>query len=194
MPARGEGASIAFDDALTTADDIYFQPFTISEPSFFSGQITTGFFPVLTLFAADDSATPQFLYSGDGLGYKWLTEFQTFTNTISFDPPDFDPPFELTLATGTRYLLALSQQPFLFSPSTGTFDSVDPELAALIAGCREAGLGEFIDADNQCGDGQFSGTLSVEPTSVPEPATCALLALGGAALIARRRGREHGDT
>lgn len=181
IPSQAQAAMIGFNDTLASSNQIFFQPFTISGPTSLTGEVTAGFFPVLTLFGTDDSATPEFLFGGDGLGYRWLTEFQTFTNTITIDPP-----FELTLATGSRYLLALSQQPFLFSPATGMFESADPELTALIESC-----GGFLDANFECGDGTFAGSLTIAETTIPEPGTLSLLAVGGAAAATRRRKRDE---
>jgi hypothetical protein len=180
VPARSEAAVITVDGTLSASGDIFFQPFIIDGPSLLNVNIQTGFFPVLTLFEADDSIPPEFEH--DALGYRYLTEFQSFTDDIILDEP-----FELNAPAGSRYLLALSQQPYLFSPATGTFDTPDADTLEALEEC-----GGFLNAANECGTGNFAGSFSVEAAAVPEPATVSLVALGAATLALRRR-RERGQ-
>ena len=180
LPARSEAALITFDAALTASGDIFFQPFITDGPSLLNVSIQTGFFPVLTLFEADDSLPPEFEH--DAFGYRFLTEFQSFTDEITFDEA-----FELNGPAGSRYLLALSQQPYLFSPATGTFDSPSADYLELLESC-----GGFLNSANECGTGNYAGSFTIDPAAVPEPATLSLVALGAATLALRRR-RERGQ-
>jgi len=187
--APGEAATIGISGSLTQDSDVVIVPFTITEDSLLTFELTAGFLSVVTLFGPVTDPTQVLLqYPTDPAGsfFQWITEFQAFD-----DPFIVSDPWALAgAASGTNYLLAISQAPNLFTPFNplgGFAAEHDPDfLKDFIP--LECPNTEFVDASGGCGTGTFSASFAVEPAaSVPEPATLSLIALGGAALAARRR-------
>ena len=191
MPARSEAAPITLTGTFTQDSDVVFAALTITETSELILDVTAGFMPIVTLFGPVTDPT-QVLIQNGGVSYQWITDFTSFDDSILLNPA-------WTLqgdSSGTQYLLALSQFPNYFDPIPsagfpGGFAAVnDPDfLRRDFPECDG-----FVDAAGACGDGAYSAQFDAVSTSVPEPATLSLLALGGAALVARRRGRAPGDT
>jgi hypothetical protein len=185
VPIDGSAATISiasspgevgFDGTLDAGNDVALVPFTIDSPSLFTVEFSAGFFPVLMLFGP--VVTPSLpAFSHLGLTYQALLEIQTLdTNSISLTDP-----FPLAGASGTPYLLAITQSPNFYDPFSGFFEAAnDPNFLSDFPDC--AG---FVDAAGLCGTGSFIGGIGLQ--TVPEPGTVSLLLLGAVASLVRRR-------
>jgi hypothetical protein len=132
-----------------------------------------GFDPILTLF---------------GPGSEFRGEFDFFTeNAFGF----LDP---VPLSAG-NYVLALTQYNNIYA-FNGGFEQDEAEngrFTYALFGTAETNCDAFVAFDGQCRTANFAGTVSIQPENVPEPGSLALLMVGGAALLARRRSRKRPD-
>jgi hypothetical protein len=152
-----------------------------------------GFDPIVTFFGV----------GGDFLGsYDWM-------NDATFDAAFGVRSIEgLTLAAGS-YVLALTHYGNYYQPGgleeegfvPGYFladAAVDGLFSHSFYATPDTSCGSFVDVDGGCRSSRFAGTLTIEPENVPqpvpEPGSLTLLALGGAALLARRGRRSHHGT
>jgi hypothetical protein len=205
MPARGEAASISiplgtldpgsfsFGGTFSQDNDVALIAFEVADPSLVTIQMTSqlatpaGFDPTLTLF---------------GPGSDFLGAFDVIAEDSLLGS------LQVTLAEGTSYLLAITQYNnlylggglFEYSDETlwpgGLFTeilfAVDDQGQPVDLGCDRFVAFNFDSGSAECRTGTFAGTLSVESLrDVPEPGTLSLLAIGGAALAARRRCRTR---
>jgi hypothetical protein len=143
-----------------------------------------GFDPILTLFGE--------VAGGSGfLGtYEWLAE-----GGFGF----LDP---LTLTAG-NYVLAVTQYSNLYNFAGGfEYDAAPNGLFTRdlfgdldFDGNPDVPCAAFVAFDGGCRTPAFAGTVTIEPENVPqpvpEPGSLTLLALGGAALLARRTRRTR---
>jgi hypothetical protein len=216
IPARGEAALIdvtptAFgtvssgpyllDGTFVKDNDIALFSFSLTSTATVTAELTSflcnepdgmcedstvrGFDPILTLLS-DDSA-----YTLQGSAVS-VTGNDPFTLPLTLGPGD--------------YLLAITQYNNFYSGTTGgAFDN--DTLASFtkaffdienLAPCPDfiafVPPDEGLDPAPECRNKSFAGTLTIESTAVPEPGTLTLLALGGSALIARRRRRTRGES
>jgi hypothetical protein len=201
LPVRAEAATIAiplgnldpgsfaFSGTFNQDNDVALIAFEVDQPLLFSVEITShlsgtppGFEPYLTLFVPGSDFQPD---PGGG-------SFDFFRDSDTGLPDTLDPG---------EYLLALTQFDNRYSPGVGFDYALDPTFTLTLAdifgvdapaGCEGFLAIDFFGQTAECRTGTFAGALSVQSQDAPEPGTLSLLAIGGAALAARRRRRTRG--
>jgi hypothetical protein len=181
-PARAEAATIELGTASGTTFDfsgvfgadndvalIFISLLGTAEVSAeMTSQLETpaGFDPILTLF-------------GPGTEFRGAFDFLSENAFGLLDP--------MTLAAG-NYVLALTQYNNFYAFTGGfEYDGANSgDLTAILSGGVTT-CAEFVDLDGNCRTANFAGSLSIQPENVPEPGSLALLMVGGAALLVRRR-------
>lgn len=210
LPARADADIItvvpnadgSFGVTFGADNDVALIYLSLLGPAFVTFNITShldptepGFDPILTFFTAGGS---QFTPPDSSDSYDFL--FDSFTGSFDSSQEDLALFFPSgTLAAG-NYLLAVTQYDNYFNLSPdggfGTFTyAADSLFTCGPIPERDPACTGFLAWDGTSRSPEFAGLLTIEaenvPQPVPEPGSLTLLALGSAALLARRGRRSR---
>jgi hypothetical protein len=189
---------------LERDDDVRFLYFSLTGAAFLTVEFTShlapegerGFDPTLSLFADVPGSFDPFGLAGPDLE-------DTYWYHREFFPADLPPPNGidifidgLLLAAG-NYALAVTQFGNSYTPGLGfTYQGISDFTSSELWGPGNGTAGPcetFVGWMGDCRTREFAGRLAIVPEDVPqpvpEPGSLTLLALGSAALLARR-GRQ----
>jgi hypothetical protein len=216
IPARADADIItvtpnvdgSFGGTFGADNDVALIYLSLLGPAFVSFSITShldltesGFDPILTFFTAGGT---QFTPLGSGDSYDPL--FESVTGSFDSNQEDlglfFPNVFSGGLMAAGDYLVAISHDLNNFDLATGGFLYDGAAEGQLTNDLRSFGIGancgasDFVSGFGQpCRTRNFAGSLTIEsedvPQPVPEPGSLTLLALGSAAVLARRGWRSR---
>jgi PEP-CTERM motif len=192
----------SFGGTFSADNDVALIYLSLLGPAFVTFNITShleliepGFDPILTFFTAGGT---QFTPPDSGDSYDPL--FASFDGSFASNHEDLALFFPDVFSGGTmaagNYLLAVTQYENSFNLSSvegevGGFQyDADSRFTCGPLETRDPECTGFLAFDGTSRSQEFAGSLTIEPEDVPqpvpEPGSLTLLALGSAALLARR--------
>jgi hypothetical protein len=206
LPARAEAEIItlvtpnadgSFGGMFNNDNDVALISFVLQSSALVTVNMDlVGFDPLLTLFGRVEDGTGDFLYLDDEYDKVLDSNFGVIDN-LDFDVPGF---LEDGMLAAGSYLLAVTQFENFFDLSLGggfgTFAyAADSRFTCGPLDERDPACKGFLAWDGTSRSPEFAGLLTIEPEDVPqpvpEPGSLTLLALGSAALLARRGRRSR---